>query len=145
CLTLELKDLHAQLAEQQRKAEAAERQELVLRKKAREQEEKQGNLDLELERRLELEYKNIEKRLREQIDGVQDLREHGIEPEEAEECFFFHDFDYCKDERRFDDVYILDGRTDRGRRLRLVFQDKGDRLARIFTGWELKPGKRGKK
>ena len=116
-----------------------------MRKKAREQEEKQGNLDLELERRLELEYKNIEKRLREQIDGVQDLREHGIEPEEAEECFFFHDFDYCKDERRFDDVYILDGRTDRGRRLRLVFQDKGDRLARIFTGWELKPGKRGKK
>ena len=93
----------------------------------------------------DLEYKNIEKRLREQIDGVQDLREHGIEPEEAEECFFFHDFDYCKDERRFDDVYILDGRTDRGRRLRLVFQDKGDRLARIFTGWELKPGKRGKK
>jgi len=119
-------------------------QELVLRKKARELEEKQGNLDLELERRLELEYKNIEKRLREQIDGVQDLREHGIEPEEAEECFF-HDFDYCKEETRFDDVYILYGRADRGRRLRLVFQDKGDRLARIFTGWELKPGKRGKK
>ena len=39
---------------------------------------------------------------------------------------------------RYSDVYVLDGITDRGRRLRLVFQDKGDRLARVFTGWELK-------
>ena len=67
----------------------------------------------------------------------------GIEPEEAEECFF-HDYDFCNDER-FDDVYILDGRTDRGRRLRLVFQDKGLRLARVFTGWELKPKKKRKR
>ena len=50
--------------------------------------------------------------------NVQHLREHGIEP--------------CMDERRFDDVYILDGRTDRGRRLRLIFQDKGNRL-RAFS------------
>ena len=41
--------------------------------------------------------------------NVQHLRQHGIQPEEAEECFF-HNYDYCKDERRFDDVYILDGR-----------------------------------
>lgn len=72
--------------------------------------------------------------------NVQHLRDHGIEPEEAEECFF-HDYEFSKHERRFDDVYILDGRTDRGRRLRLIFQDKGDRLARIFTGWDLKPSK----
>jgi hypothetical protein len=71
---------------------------------------------------------------------VQHLRDHGIEPEEAEECFF-HDYEFSKHERRFDDVYILDGRTDRGRRLRVIFQDKGDRLARIFTGWDLKPSK----
>ena len=38
----------------------------------------------------------------------------------------------------FDDVNVLDGKTDRGRRLRLIFQDKGDGLARIFIGWELK-------
>ena len=76
--------------------------------------------------------------------NVQHLRQHGIQPEEAEECFF-HNYDYCKDERHFDDVYILDGRTDRGRRLRLIFQDKGDRLARIFTGWELKPKRKGKR
>lgn len=76
--------------------------------------------------------------------NVQHLRDHGIEPEEAEECFF-HDYHFCRDERRFDDVYILDGNTNRGRRLRLVFQDKGGGLARIFTGWDLKPKQRKKK
>ncbi len=76
--------------------------------------------------------------------NVQHLLEHGIEPEEAEECFF-HEYDCSGDMRRFDDVYILDGRTDRGRRLRIVFQDKGDQLARIFTGWELKPKRKVKR
>ena len=47
--------------------------------------------------------------------------------------------------RRFDDVYILDGRTDRGRRLRLVFQDKGNGLAQVFTGWDLIRKKRRKR
>jgi uncharacterized DUF497 family protein len=69
--------------------------------------------------------------------NVQHLRDHGIEPEEAEECFF-HNFTFTLDERRFDDVYLLDGNTDRGRRLRLVFQDKGNGLVRVITGWELK-------
>lgn len=69
--------------------------------------------------------------------NVQHLRDHGIEPEEAQECFF-HDFTFALDERRFDDVYLLDGNTDRGRRLRLVFQDKGNGLVRVITGWELK-------
>jgi uncharacterized DUF497 family protein len=69
--------------------------------------------------------------------NVQHLRDHGIEPEEAEECFF-HDFTFALDERRFDDVYLLDGNTDRGKRLRLVFQDQGDGLVRVITGWELK-------
>lgn len=54
--------------------------------------------------------------------NVQHLRDHGIEPEEAEECFF-HELIFCRDQRRFDDVYVLDGKTERGRRLRLVFQD----------------------
>jgi uncharacterized DUF497 family protein len=69
--------------------------------------------------------------------NVQHLRDHGIEPDEAEETFF-HDFTFALDERRFDDVYLLDGNTDRGRRLRLVFQDKGNGLVRVITGWELK-------
>ena len=76
--------------------------------------------------------------------NVQHLRDHDIEPDEAEECFL-HDFTFFRDERRFDDVYVLDGTTDRGRRLRLVFQDKGNRLVRIFSGWELKPKKKRKK
>jgi uncharacterized DUF497 family protein len=76
--------------------------------------------------------------------NVQHLRDHGIEPHEAEECFF-HEYAYARDERRFDDVYVLDGKTDRGRRLRLVFQDKGNRLTRVFTGWELKSRPRKKK
>lgn len=73
--------------------------------------------------------------------NIQHLRDHGIEPDEAEECFF-HEYLFARDTRRFDDVYVLDGRTDRGRRLRLVFQNKGKGLARIFTGWELKKKRR---
>ncbi|MDQ2855474.1 MAG: hypothetical protein M3R68_04040 [Acidobacteriota bacterium] len=76
--------------------------------------------------------------------NVQHLRDHDIEPDEAEECFF-HEFDYGRDEQRFDDVYLLDGNTDRGRRVRLVFQDKGNGLVRVFTGWELKTKKKRKK
>ena len=76
--------------------------------------------------------------------NVQHLRDHGIEPEGAEECFF-HDFTFALDERRFDDVYLLDGNTDRGRRLRLVFQDKGNGLVRVFTGWELKRKRKRKR
>jgi uncharacterized DUF497 family protein len=76
--------------------------------------------------------------------NVQHLRDHGIEPEEAEQCFF-HDYIFGRDERRFDDIYVLDGNTDRGRRLRLVFQDKGSGLARVFTGWELKKTTKRKK
>ena len=72
---------------------------------------------------------------------MQHLRDHDIEPEEAEECFF-HDYALALDDSRFDDVYIIDGRTDRGRMLRLVFQDKRDGLARVFTGWELRTKKK---
>ena len=76
--------------------------------------------------------------------NVQHLRDHNIEPEEAEECFF-HDHALYLDERRFDDVFVLDGRTDRGRKLRIVFQDKGRHVARVFTGWELKPKRKKKR
>ena len=76
--------------------------------------------------------------------NVQHLRDHGIEPDEAEECFF-HEYRFRRDERRFSDVYVLDGRTDRGRGLRLVFQDKGNSLARVFTGWDLKRKKKRKR
>jgi uncharacterized DUF497 family protein len=76
--------------------------------------------------------------------NVQHLRDHDIEPKEAEECFF-RDFRFFRDERRFDDVYVLDGATNRGRQLRLVFQDKGNGIVRVFTGWELNLKKKRKK
>lgn len=41
--------------------------------------------------------------------NVQHLRDHGIEPHEAEECFF-HDYVFARDERRFDDIHVLDGK-----------------------------------
>src|SRR5690606_33084460 len=73
-LRLELADLREQLAEQQQKAQQAEQNELALRKKARELEERQQELDLESERRLEAERKTIERRTREQVDEVQNLK-----------------------------------------------------------------------
>ena len=73
--------------------------------------------------------------------NVQHLRDHGIEPDEAEECFK-HVYEVVRDERRVELVYILDGRTNRGRRLRIVFEDKGHGLARIFTGWDSQPKKK---
>lgn len=76
--------------------------------------------------------------------NVQHLRDHDIEPDEAEECFS-HGYFCLRDERRDDDVYLLNGRTNRGRHLRLVFQDRGNGIARIFTGWDLKPEKKGKR
>ena len=76
--------------------------------------------------------------------NVQHLRDHGIEPEEAEECFF-HDYSFAPDEQQFEDVYLMDGKTDRGRRLRLVSQDKGDGLVRVITGWDLKPQRKRKR
>ena len=76
--------------------------------------------------------------------NVQHLLDHGIEPQEAEECFF-RDYVFAVDERRFDDIYVLTGKTDRGRKLRLVLQDKGNGLARVFSGWELTSRKKKKK
>jgi uncharacterized DUF497 family protein len=55
--------------------------------------------------------------------NVQHVRDHGIEPDEAEECFF-HGYALFRDARRFEDVFVLDGRTDRGRKLRIVFRTK---------------------
>jgi len=54
----------------------------------------------------------------------------------------FSQIPLSRDYRRFDDVYLLEGRTDRGRRLKLVFQDKGNNMVRVFTGWELESKKK---
>jgi hypothetical protein len=55
--------------------------------------------------------------------------------------FFLHRYFYTNDHRRFDDVYLLDGRTNRGRWLRLVLQDKGNGCCARVYGWDLSPKK----
>lgn len=71
---LELQDLRAQLNEQRRLAEHAQQQELALRKKARELEDRHRQLDLEIERRLAGERSRIEQTLRTQLDEAQALK-----------------------------------------------------------------------
>lgn len=56
---VELKDLQAQFQEKAKKLEEAQSNELELRKQARELEEQKKNLDLELQRQLDLERKKI--------------------------------------------------------------------------------------
>jgi hypothetical protein len=59
--------------------------------------------------------------------NVQHLRDHGIEPKEAEECFF-HEFLFARDERRFDDIYFLDGKTTEADACDSYFKIKGTDL-----------------
>ncbi|HWP84871.1 MAG TPA: DUF2130 domain-containing protein [Terriglobia bacterium] len=73
-LNVELEDLRARLAEEQRKTKQAEQQELALRKKARELEDKQQKLDLELERRLEEGRRALAEKLREEFDEAHSLK-----------------------------------------------------------------------
>ena len=60
--------------------------------------------------------------------NVQHLREHDIELRKLKNVSF---------------TAILFVRTS-DLQMRLVFQDKGNRLARIFTGWDMKPKKKRK-
>ena len=63
------------------------------------------------------------------------LSEHGVTFNEAVECFFSD----CEIRRnkRFGDRYQLIGRALGGRRLKIIFQLKPDRVVRIITGWPL--------
>jgi uncharacterized DUF497 family protein len=63
------------------------------------------------------------------------LAEHGVSFEEAVETFF-SDYEVRRN-KRFRDRYQLLGRTEGGRRLRIIFQLKPKKLVRIITGWPL--------
>ena len=65
------------------------------------------------------------------------LAEHGIEPEEAEQVFFNPYVITPNKKKHGPKKYRIDGHTDSGRRLRLIFEDVGENIARIFTGWDL--------
>ena len=61
------------------------------------------------------------------------LSEHGVSFEEAVETFF-SDYEVRKN-KRFRDRYQLIGRTEGGRRVRIIFQLKPKKIVRIITGW----------
>jgi len=63
------------------------------------------------------------------------LAEHGVSFEEAVETFF-SDYEVRRN-KRFRDRYQLIGRTEGGRRLRIIFQLKPKKVVRIITGWPL--------
>lgn len=69
-----------------------------------------------------------------EYDFVNDkLSVHNVSFEEAVECFT-GDFQVYYN-KGFNDRYQLIGRTEGGRRLKIIFQLKPDDVVRIITGW----------
>ncbi len=71
-----------------------------------------------------------------EYDWEQDkLGVHGVNFEEAVETFF----NDCQIRRnkRFKDRWQLIGRTNGGRRLKIIFQLKPGKIVRIITGWPI--------
>lgn len=65
------------------------------------------------------------------------LAEHGIRPWEAEQVFFNRYVITPNKKKHGPRRYRIDGRTDAGRSLRIIFEDYGKSIARIITGWDL--------
>ncbi len=63
------------------------------------------------------------------------LREHNTTFEEAVETFF-NDYEIRRN-KRFRDRWQLIGRTDSGRKLKIIFQLKSGNIVRIITGWQI--------
>lgn len=61
------------------------------------------------------------------------LAEHGVSFDEAVETFF-SDYEVRRN-KRFRDRYQLIGRTEGGRRIKIIFQLKPKKVVRIITGW----------
>jgi len=71
-----------------------------------------------------------------QYDFIHDkLGVHRITFDEAVECFF-SDFEVRRN-KSHGDRYQLIGKTLGGRPLKIIFQLKPGRIARIITGWEI--------
>ena len=62
------------------------------------------------------------------------LSAHGVTFEEAVKCFF-SDFTVRRN-KSYPDRYQLLGRTEGGRRLKIIFQLKPGSVVRIITGWQ---------
>jgi uncharacterized DUF497 family protein len=63
------------------------------------------------------------------------LAVHGVEFEEAVECFY-SDYEVRRN-KSFQDRYQLLGETQAGRKLKIIFQLKPGRVIRIITGWPI--------
>ena len=70
-------------------------------------------------------------------DNETHLWKHKISPQEAEEIFFNRYFITPNKKKHGLGRYRIDGRTNSGRMLRIIFEDFGNNLARIITGWDL--------
>jgi len=63
------------------------------------------------------------------------LAEHRITFNEAVDCFF-SDFQIRRN-KKYKDRYQLIGKTEGGRRLKIIFQLKKNDIVRIITGWQI--------
>jgi uncharacterized DUF497 family protein len=63
------------------------------------------------------------------------LFDHRVTFKEAVECFF-SDYEIRRN-RDFSDRFELIGRTLGGRKLKIIFQLKPNRVVRVITGWPL--------
>lgn len=65
----------------------------------------------------------------------QKLDAHHVKLEEAIQCFY-NPFQVRRN-KSFKDRFQLIGKTDGGRRLKIIFQLKPKNVVRIITGWDL--------
>ncbi len=63
------------------------------------------------------------------------LRAHNVTFEEAVETFF-NEYEVRRN-KSFKDRWQLTGRTDGGRKLKIIFQLKQGSVVRIITGWQI--------
>lgn len=70
-------------------------------------------------------------------DNEDHLARHGIREDEAEEVFFNPYVITPNKKHHGPKRFRIDGKTNSGRKLRVIFEDLGSSTARIFTGWDL--------
>ncbi len=70
-------------------------------------------------------------------DNEEHLAVHQIESDEAEEVFFNKYVITPNKKKHGPRRYRIDGKTNQGRKLRLIFEDMGASMARIITGWDI--------
>ena len=66
---------------------------------------------------------------------MDELFAHGISIAEAVQCFY-NDFEVRRN-KSYKDRFQLIGRTDGGRKLKIIFQLKSGNIVRIITGWDI--------